>query len=77
MAWKKVSKAEFDSFIVAFPRRLESDVTSICEPPMRTYNDFSDGKVWPESIAAKEILNEAWPNSGPNEYYILSNSCSH
>ena len=59
MKFKQVSKDEFVAFIKAFPAKLDYDVTGICEPPLGTYNDFRGGKVWPESVVAKIILNES------------------
>jgi hypothetical protein len=66
--WKKVEKDELDVFIKNYPNQLVKDVTGICDPPMLSYNDFSDGKVWPESIVAKVILNTFYGES--DNYYI-------
>lgn len=41
MTWINVSKQQFDAFVKAYPRPLESDVSGICEPPQRTLYDFS------------------------------------
>ena len=73
--WKEVCRVEFDAFIAAYPRILEKDFTSICEPPMISYNDFSDGKKWPESMVAKIILFTRHPifKGQQNEYFVLSN----
>ena len=30
----------------------------IADPPVQTWNDFSTGKVWPESAVAKVVLEE-------------------
>lgn len=73
--WKKVQKAEFDSFISDYPRRLEKDVTGICEPPMLSYNDFSDEKIWPESMVAQISLNTSMKGhpdyqGEPDDYYL-------
>jgi len=63
--WKKVDKEEFEQFLIDYPKsRLEWDCTGICEPPLGSYNDFSDGKVWPESMVAKIVMDE------PREYYL-------
>jgi hypothetical protein len=53
---KKVTKAEWKAFIESYPRPLVSDVARMCEPPMLNHNDFSNGKVWPESMVAKVHL---------------------
>lgn len=81
MKKKVVSKAEFDDFIDSYPNELAVDVTGICEPPLKTYNDFSDGKVWPESIVASVVLFESYPKEesggvypyvwSENEYRII------
>ena len=72
--WKKVEKAEFDAFIAGYPLKLEKDVTGICDPPMRSYNDFSDGKIWPESMVAKVTLNTMMKgldyHGEPDDYYL-------
>jgi hypothetical protein len=68
--WKSVTKEEFEAFIKAYPKPLKYDVTGICEPPLASYNDFSDGKVWPESMVAKISLEEASYMGKPNEYLI-------
>lgn len=54
--FKKVGKKEFNKFIEEYPTKLQRDVTGISDPPLVTYNDFSNGKVWPESIVARYYL---------------------
>lgn len=51
--YRKVSKAEFDSFLSNYPKPLEHNACHISDPPTCSYNDFSNGKIWPESIVAK------------------------
>jgi len=55
-----VSKEQFYKFSENFLNKtgvkLERDVTMICEPPCLSLNDFSDGKVWPESMCAKGVM---------------------
>lgn len=41
MTWINVSKQQFDAFVKAYPRPLTSDLSGICEPPQRTFYDFS------------------------------------
>lgn len=77
MKFNKVSKDEFAAFIKSFPAKLGYDVTGICEPPLASYNDFRNGKVWPESMVAKIILNESMKghpayHGEPNEYLIAA-----
>ena len=74
MKYKQVYRDEFVSFIKSWPHNLEWDVTLICDPPLGSYNDFSDGKVWPESIVAKIIMDWMGPNgeedrSSPGKYW--------
>lgn len=73
--WKKVTKEEFDAFLFGYPRKLERDYTSICEPPLLSFNDFDGGKVWPESMVAKVKVNtemRGYPayRGEPDDYYI-------
>jgi len=49
---KPVKHEEFYKFIDNYPNKLEVDVSHICDPPLKTWNDFSLGN-WPESIVAK------------------------
>lgn len=53
--FREVTRSEYLEFISRYPNKLEFDCTGICEPPLGTHNDFSDGKVWPESVVAKEL----------------------
>jgi len=68
MKFKKVSEDEFTSFLINYPNELEVDVALMFEPPRKTYNDFSDGKVWPDSIVASVSLLEDGSEEG---YKIL------
>jgi hypothetical protein len=75
----QVSREAFVEFLQTYPNPLEWNCTGICEPPLGSWNDFSDGKIWPESIVAKEIRNWLGPNGEIDndipgkywEYYIL------
>lgn len=49
--YKEVNQEEFFKFIKEYPRKIDFNVTGICEPPQASYNDFSLGK-YPESIIA-------------------------
>ena len=69
MKFDKVTKKEFKDFVSNYPNKLDWDVTTICEPPMGNYNDFTKGKVWPESMVAIVRLMDGYPY--PNEYFIL------
>lgn len=80
--FKEVSRDEYLAFIRTWPNKLEFDCTGICEPPLGSYNDFSGGKVWPESMVAKEVRDWMGPggetdNSMPGKfwrYYVLETS---
>jgi len=63
--YKRVTKKEYLSFVSNYPKELVYDVCAIAEPPVANYNDFSDGKVWPESCVTKVILCPKKP-----EYFI-------
>lgn len=54
--FKQVTKEEFDKFVSEYPNKLDWDVTGICEPPLGSHNDFTEGKVWPESMVTKVRL---------------------
>jgi hypothetical protein len=56
--FQKVSKEEFDLFLKRYPKAV-SDVNGAFEPPLITYNDFSSGEKWPESVVAWRILNDS------------------
>lgn len=70
--FKTVTEEEFDLFIGKYPNPLERHIVRICDvwccgaehasrklPPILTYNDFSNGRTYPEtSIIARIILNE-------------------
>jgi|TARA_A100001391_G_scaffold33224_2_gene17976 hypothetical protein len=78
MESKEVSAEEFNTFLENYPFPLEKDVTGISEPPTLTYNDFSEGKVWPESVVCSVHLYESYPDDksfypyckSPNVYKI-------
>ena len=63
---KRVTKDEFDDFIVSYGKPLSQDILRICEPPVLTYYDTSDGKRWPDSVIAKVTLDEA----GGYRYFV-------
>lgn len=80
MNFKRVTMEEFQSFIRSYPNKLERDVCAIGQPPVETYNDFTTGKVWPESVVAKIVrewtgANGEMDENNPGaywEYYIPS-----
>jgi hypothetical protein len=75
----EVSKEKYVEFVNNYPKELVFDVCGIREPPLGSYNDFSGGKVWPESMVAKEDRDWLGPNGETDhkipgkfwKYYIL------
>jgi len=68
----QVPKEDFQKFIKEYPNKLDYDVTGICDPPLGSYNDFTNGEVWPESMVAKIMLydgSDYYDNKQP-EYFI-------
>ena len=59
----KVTKEQFTEFIAGYPRRLETDVCGIVEPPQLSYYDFTLGEG-PAAQVATVSLGE------PREYRI-------
>jgi hypothetical protein len=55
---KKVTEDEFNQFVRNYPKALERDISSAFEPPLVTYNDFSDGRMWPDSVVASRIIDK-------------------
>lgn len=64
--FKQVSVDEFRQFIRDYPHKLIVDICGISEPPLVSYNDFTAGLVWPESIVAK------YHDGVPIKYWINS-----
>lgn len=63
MTWIKVTKEQFDAFVEAYPNKLTSDVSMICEPPQRTFYDFSDKKSnYMNSFVACEVMDWMGPD---------------
>jgi len=44
----------------------------MCEPPLLSYNDFSNGKEWPKSMVAKAKLYDGCVYHGGRQttYYL-------
>lgn len=49
-----VDEEAFQAFIASYPRKLERDVSTICEPPLVTWNDFERAPYWPDSVVASK-----------------------
>ena len=74
LPWVEVSEDVFYKHIKNFQKPLEKDITHICEPPMVTYNDFSEGKMWPDSVVAKIKL---FDYNEKKYFYLLSSDFSN
>ena len=64
----RVSKDEFVKFLENYPRKLVVDACGLSDPPLVTYNDFSDGRKWgqdPDSVVAKTFAY----SDDPNDYF--------
>jgi hypothetical protein len=74
--WKMVSKDEFYEYAKKYSEKnnvkLERDVAMMCEPPLMTLNDFSNGEVWPKSIVAKAYVMDGsdYYSGKTTEYFI-------
>lgn len=74
--YKQVSKDEFERYISEYSKskniKLVKDIAGMFEPPLLTVNDFSEGKVWPESIIAKACLMDGseYYDGKTTEYFI-------
>lgn len=55
-SWIEVGKDIFDQHVKDYPNKLTRDLAGMCDPPMLSYNDFTNGNVWPESMVAKASL---------------------
>jgi hypothetical protein len=68
---KQVSKEEFDAFVSGYGKHLESNVSMIYEPPLKTYNDFDLGD-WPHSVVAyvKLMDGSAYYEGRTDEYFL-------
>jgi hypothetical protein len=76
MEFKKVSEHEYNLFIKNYNNELSKDIAMMVDPPVLTHNDFSNDKVWPESVVAKRLLNTAMKgtsayNGEPDDFYVL------
>jgi len=69
--WKGVSREEFQSFVSRYKPKLVYDVCGIFDPPIGSYNDFSCGKSWPDSVVCYISLGGISCPGNPYEYFIL------
>lgn len=64
--WIDVEKDEFFRLLMKYPMsKLTENIVRIVSPEVRSFDDFSDGKKWPESTVAQEILKEWYPHIDP------------
>ncbi len=64
--YQLASKEDYEAFIKNYDKQLNVDYPGVF--PILSHNDFSDGKVWPESVVAFQRIDEQ--GSEPTEYYI-------
>ena len=62
---KVVNEETLINFLKNYPRKLNRDVTGICDPPALSYNDFKLADRWPSSIVAIGYL---WSDD-PKDYF--------
>ena len=65
--FKKVNQQEFHQFLSDYKNTLVVDICGISEPPLKSYNDFSNSVKWPESMVAKIKMED---RGQPAEYFI-------
>lgn len=54
--FRQVEKGEYDDFVANYPRPLMFNVHQTFEPPMGAHHDFSDGKLYPDSVVAYRVM---------------------
>jgi hypothetical protein len=62
--FKVVKKKELDKFLADYPNKLVFDIYHVPDPPVGTWNDFTTGLVWPESIVAMVHFDRAGRPTG-------------
>jgi hypothetical protein len=55
-AFRDVTPDELKAWLVAYPRKLTYNVTTICDPPLANWNDFERAPYWPDSVVASASL---------------------
>lgn len=60
-----VTKEEYFEFINNYPRPLNIDIFTACDPPSVTHNDFELADRWPYSIVARTFFY----GNNPGSYY--------
>lgn len=70
MSFTDVTRAQLEEWLLVNPG-LERDCCGIAEPPIVTYNEFSSGKKWPESIVASYRLGHG-PGDPLHDFKIRS-----
>ena len=70
--FRRVSKEEFNQFVEDYPNKLDWDVCGISEPPTGSHNDFTGGKIWPESVVTRVKLYDGSNYYGGrnSEYFV-------
>lgn len=73
MSKRPVTPEELREFVANYPRRPETDVWGVSEPPMITWNDFTLGN-WPESVVCGRYdgSDNCWIIEPDNEWPFRS-----
>lgn len=61
-----VSEDEYYDFLESYPREIERNVSSVCDPPVISYNDFKLGN-FPDSIIASRC---AYTEDKDDYFYV-------
>lgn len=69
--WISVPREAFLKFVSEYRPKLVYDVCGIFDPPIGSYNDFSGGKAWPDSVVCYISLGGMSHVDNPYEYFIL------
>ncbi|MCC2615981.1 hypothetical protein LJ739_06980 [Aestuariibacter halophilus] len=64
-----VTQSEFHEFLDKYDGKLTVDVTTMCEPPTCSFNDFTLGN-WPDSVVARCSVfhDDEYYTSGLDDY---------
>lgn len=66
LKYESVTEEEYYNFLELYPRDLDRNVSSVCDPPVISYNDFELGK-FPDSIVASRCAY----SDDKNDYYYV------
>lgn len=71
--FKEVTHDDFEKFLAEYPRKLERHLTTICDPEMLGFYDFSLGKSAEDALVAKKFcFDPNDPRGGFEPTYYVS-----